>query len=72
MKHEQPSCRPTRKRTRQNEVWHFIIRDEWLEQQTMHFNWHMSMSSTVSTTAGVRGSMRRLPQIITAQLQQRR
>lgn len=72
MKHEQPCCRPTRKRTRQNEVWHFIIRDEGLGQQTMHFNWHTSLSSTVSTIAGVRCSMRCLPQIITAQLHQSR
>lgn len=64
MKHEQTSCRPTRKRTRQNEVWHFIIRDEGPEQQTMHFNRHASMSSTVNTIAGVRCSMRRLPQTI--------
>lgn len=70
MKHEQPSCRPTRNRTRQNEVWHFIIRDEGLEKQTMHFNWHTSMSTNGNTIAGVRCSMRCLPQIITAPLNQ--
>lgn len=71
MKHEEPSCRPTRKRTRQNEVWHFIIRDEGLKQQTMHFNWHTSKSCTVSTISRVRCSMRCLPPIIiTAQLHQ--
>lgn len=66
MKHEQACCQHTRKGSRQNEVWHFIIRDEGLEQQTMHFKWHMSMSCTVSTIAGVRCSMRCLPLIITA------
>lgn len=34
MEHEQPSRRPRRTRTRQNEVWRFIIRDEELELQT--------------------------------------
>lgn len=33
----------------------------------MHFNWHASVYSTVRTIAGVRCSMRFLPQIITAQ-----
>lgn len=47
MKHERACCQHTRKRIRQNEVWHFIIRDEGLEQQTMHFKWHTSMSCTV-------------------------
>lgn len=54
MKHERACCQHRRKRTRQNEIWHFVIRDEGMELQTMHFNWHTSVSNAVRTIAGVR------------------
>lgn len=71
MKHEQPSCQPMRKWSRQDGVWHFIITDEGMEQQTKHFYWLTSMSLTLSTIGVVRCSMRWLSQIATTQLHSR-
>lgn len=68
MEHEQTSCQCMTNRCSRNEVWHFVIRDEGPK----HFNWHSSMSRTVRTIAGIRCSMRCLPQILTVQLHQSR
>lgn len=51
MKHEGTGCQHTGKRSSQNEVWHFIIRVEGLEQQTMLYSRHASASPTVRTSS---------------------
>lgn len=72
MKHEGTGCQHKGKRSSQNEVWHFIIRVEGLEQQTMLYSRHASASPTVRTIAAGRCCARGLPQMVPMEVLQRR
>lgn len=72
MKHEGTGCQHTGKRSSQNEVWHFIIRVEGPEQQTMLYSRHASASPTVRTIAAGRCCARGLPLMVPMEVLRRR